>query len=236
ELQDPAGAAGQVVRRAVHPRMGRAYRLCRNLVVCRRVADHQSGDLTDYPPRPPPPTTAEDAEAEAEAEERSHEDYVPSIPYDLLAVDIGSVTKGTEEVPGVREFALSTRPISRLLAQLEEFESSGSWTSSAVRAKLKEKRIRLLADARAVRVDSRLVHLDSGGEEVAPLPYDLLLWATGPGAPPLFRASGLATDEHGFAVTKDNVFAAGDCCAIDGCEWVPKAGAPPSSHHLQHQC
>jgi NADH dehydrogenase FAD-containing subunit len=110
-----------------------------------------------------------------------------------------------------------------------------------VRAKLKEKRIRLLADARAVRVDSRLVHLDSGGEEVAPLPYDLLLWATGPSAPPLFRASGLATDEHGFVrvkptlqgVTKDNVFAAGDCCAIDGCEWVPKAGAPPSSHHLQ---
>jgi NADH dehydrogenase FAD-containing subunit len=113
-----------------------------------------------------------------------------------------------------------------------------------VRAKLKEKRILLLADARAVRVDSRLVHLDSGGEEVAPLPYDLLLWATGPGAPPVFRASGLATDEQGFvrvkptlqAVTKDNVFAAGDCCAIDGCEWVPKAGAPPSSHHSNHQC
>jgi NADH dehydrogenase FAD-containing subunit len=116
----------------------------------------------------------------------------------------------------------------------------GSWTSSAVRAKLDEKRIRLLADARAVRVDSRLVHLDSdsggggGGDEVAPLPYDLLLWATGPGAPPIFRTSGLATDEQGFlrvkptlqAVTKDNVFAAGDCCAIDGCEWVPKAGAP----------
>ncbi len=106
-----------------------------------------------------------------------------------------------------------------------------------MRAKLDEKRIRLLAYARAVRVDSRLVHLDSsgcgGGGEVAPLPYDLLLWATGPGAPPVFRASGLATDEQGFvrvkptlqAVTKDNVFAAGDCCTIDSCEWVPKAGA-----------
>jgi NADH dehydrogenase FAD-containing subunit len=77
--------------RFIHARAER-IEFARNLVVCQRVADHQSGDLTDYPPRPPP-TTADDAEAEAEGEELRCEDYVPSIPYDLLAVDIGSVTK-----------------------------------------------------------------------------------------------------------------------------------------------
>jgi selenide,water dikinase len=97
-----------------------------------------------------------------------------------------------------------------------------------VLAKLKEKCIDLVPDARAVEVDSSVVRLDDG----ASLPYDLLLWATGPGAPPIFSESGMATDEQGFvrvtqtlqAVSKGNVFAAGDCCSIDGCEWVPKAG------------
>lgn len=42
----------------------------------------------------------------------------------------------------------------------------------------------------------------------------------------------MLTDENGFlkvrgtlqALSKDNILAAGDCCSIEGCEWIPKAG------------
>lgn len=64
------------------------------------------------------------------------------------------------------------------------------------------------------------------------LDADLVVWAAGAAPPSLLAASGLATDERGFlrvASTLEvrgqrGLFAAGDCCAIDGAAWVPKAG------------
>lgn len=71
-----------------------------------------------------------------------------------------------------------------------------------------------------------------GVEDGDPQPYDVLLWATGPRAPELFRTSGLATDDGGYLQVEPTlhssahtaIFAAGDCAAIRGFPWVPRAG------------
>jgi selenide,water dikinase len=63
-------------------------------------------------------------------------------------------------------------------------------------------------------------------------PADLVVWATGAAPTPLLAASELPRDERGFArvdatleVTGcENLFAAGDCAALDEDPWVPRAG------------
>ena len=45
------------------------------------------------------------------------------VAYDLLSVDVGSVTAGMD-IPGVAEYALATRPISDLIARLEAAETA----------------------------------------------------------------------------------------------------------------
>jgi hypothetical protein len=76
--------------RFIHARAERID-FARNLVVCRRASTAPPlvphGGVGDAGPAAGSSQTFAD-----EVEERG-EDYVPSIPYDLLAVDIGSVTK-----------------------------------------------------------------------------------------------------------------------------------------------
>lgn len=102
--------------------------------------------------------------------------------------------------------------------------------------------VEIRAGVRVAEVDEARVRCDSGEE----IPFDLLLWATGPAAPPLVRASGLPADDRGFLrVGRElqvegvaGVFAAGDCVSIDGEPWVPKAGVyavregPVLAHNL----
>lgn len=60
---------------------------------------------------------------------------------------------------------------------------------------------------------------------------DAIVWATGAGAPPLLRNTGLALDAAGFiainaqlqAIMHPDVFAAGDCATIQGIHY-PKSG------------
>ena len=47
----------------------------------------------------------------------------PNLEYDALSINVGSTTRG-HEIPGVREHALMTRPINKLLGKLEDFEKS----------------------------------------------------------------------------------------------------------------
>ncbi|MGI9181890.1 MAG: NAD(P)/FAD-dependent oxidoreductase [Longimicrobiaceae bacterium] len=69
----------------------------------------------------------------------------------------------------------------------------------------------------------------AGGDS---LPFEALLWATGPRAPCLPRRSGLPVDEQGYlrveptlqVVDQPEIFGAGDCVALQGYPWVPKAG------------
>jgi selenide, water dikinase len=82
------------------------------------------------------------------------------------------------------------------------------------------------------------------------LPADVLVWATGPAAPSLFRASGLATDEQGFllvdetlrSVSHPDIFAAGDAATPHRHPDTPKSGVyavragPVLSHNLAAAC
>ena len=44
------------------------------------------------------------------------------VEYDVLAINVGSRTRHTHEVPGVDEFSLTTRPINDLLPKIENRE------------------------------------------------------------------------------------------------------------------
>src|SRR5437868_5103976 len=46
----------------------------------------------------------------------------PDVPFDVLSINAGSITRG-EEIPGVREHALMTRPIGKLIERLDQFEA-----------------------------------------------------------------------------------------------------------------
>ncbi|NIM49765.1 MAG: FAD-dependent oxidoreductase [Gemmatimonadales bacterium] len=64
------------------------------------------------------------------------------------------------------------------------------------------------------------------------LSYHALLWATGAVSHPIFRDSGLSTDERGFVRVRstlqfedyENLFAAGDCATLIDHPKTPKAG------------
>jgi pyridine nucleotide-disulfide oxidoreductase family protein len=98
----------------------------------------------------------------------------------------------------------------------------------AAEAALSAARVGLVlgGDISALR-EGRLV-LPSG----ATLRGDVVVWATGPEAPPFLAASGLATDERGYlrvdatlrSVSHPQVFAAGDAASLEGRPDLPKAG------------
>lgn len=85
-----------------------------------------------------------------------------------------------------------------------------------------------------VRTAVRVEAAEAGALQTSagPLPCDAVLWAGGPRAPRLLRASGLPTDAEGWlrvettlrAVGLDDVFGAGDCAALEGYGWMAKAG------------
>jgi NADH dehydrogenase FAD-containing subunit len=64
------------------------------------------------------------------------------------------------------------------------------------------------------------------------IPFDVLIWATGPRAPELFRDSGLPTNDQGYMRVAPTlqaegyaaIFGAGDCVSLVGHPWIPKAG------------
>jgi selenide,water dikinase len=88
--------------------------------------------------------------------------------------------------------------------------------------------IALRTGVRAAAVEPGAVRLESG-ERVA---ADLVVWATGAAPPDLVRESALPVDAAGFlrvsstleVVGVEGLFAVGDCAALEGHPWVPKAG------------
>ena len=102
--------------------------------------------------------------------------------------------------------------------------------------------IRIRGGAVVTRVDAEAVHLRDG-ERVA---ADAIVWVAGAAALPIFAGSGVETDDRGFArirptlqsVSRDDVFAAGDCAAWTAGPALPKAGVyavrqgPVLAHNL----
>lgn len=95
-------------------------------------------------------------------------------------------------------------------------------------ALLRARGIAVRTGARVESAGEGEVRLEGGGA----LPHDLLVWATGPRAPSLFRRSALPVDERGYLRVRptlqapglDGVFGAGDCVALEGHPRLPKAG------------
>lgn len=204
------------------------------------------------------------------------------LTYDLASVNIGSTVAGLE-LPGVREFAIPTRPISELIHRTDEVVSkarqrqdgtpfqvivvgggaggvelaftfqerlekagckpiethlinSGSRilegypTSLAHRAEraAAQRGIQIHCNQRVRSADANRITLDSGETR----PCDALLWVTGAVSHPLFRNSGLPTDDRGFVDTRstlqvvghDDLFAVGDCATLIDYPATPKAG------------
>lgn len=103
-----------------------------------------------------------------------------------------------------------------------------SWTARHAARALREQGIAMAPGARVVNADARALHLDDGRREA----YDLCVWASH--AEPTARpaATELARDARGFyrvdrylrCVEHDDVFATGDCAALDHAPTLPKAG------------
>ena len=100
----------------------------------------------------------------------------------------------------------------------------GRWAARTLRQRGADVRL----GTRVACVEAGAVRLD-GGERVE---ADAVLWATGSEGPDLFRRSGLAVTEDGFArvrrglwaVGDPRVFVAGDAAAVEGHEGLPRIG------------
>jgi selenide,water dikinase len=112
-----------------------------------------------------------------------------------------------------------------------------------VRRLLERRGVRVRTGRAVARVGADVVEL-AGGER---LPSALTVWVPGAAAHPFVAASGLPVDAGGFlrvdatlrAADGRAVWGAGDCVALDGAPWVPKAGvyavreAPVLAHNLR---
>ncbi len=205
-----------------------------------------------------------------------------AIRYDVASINIGSSVAGLD-LPGVREHALSTRPIGSFVRNVDAALGrivGGTATAAprivivgggvggvelafTLRERLRrhgvaEPEVTLLHDGPrilpgssaglAARVERqaarRGIEIRVGVPVVAAreravvladgstVAFDLLVWVTGGVAPPLFRASGLETDDRGFVLTRatlqveryDNLFAVGDCATLVDHPATAKAG------------
>lgn len=190
------------------------------------------------------------------------------VEYDLLSLDIGSVTMG-RELPGVQEHAIPVRPLenaTELRRRLEELSegarvvvvgggaggvelafAAGRMGLSVVviergadvlenypgaarrkaRNLFDQKGIELLVGREVAWVSPRVLRLTNGEEIEA----DVVIWATGPAAPPLIAESDLPRDHRGFMQVDralrvaggDRIWGAGDCVRVDDLD-LPKAG------------
>jgi len=202
-----------------------------------------------------------------------------ALPYDVASFDIGSTVAGLD-MPGVKEHALPTRPIDRLVRVVTRTVDHARLSGDTYRVVVVGGgaggvelafTLRHRLAGRAVPAHVTLVH--SGPEVLAGSPRGLarrghasaegsglrirpasrveevtkgavrlaggeaieayaVIWAAGAAAHPLFSESGIATDDQGFALTRDTLqlhshdelFASGDCAALVNYPGTPKAG------------
>lgn len=92
----------------------------------------------------------------------------------------------------------------------------------------KEKDVQIQCNSKVVAVEPNRVIL-AGGECIH---CQAILWVTGPASYPMFRKSGLSTDNSGFVrvhstlqiENQTNLFATGDCATLIDYPQTPKAG------------
>jgi selenide,water dikinase len=219
------------------------------------------------------------------------------LPYDLASVNIGSTVAGLD-LPGIRQFAIPTRPISELIRRTDEILAKArdrveespfqvvvvgggaggvelaftfqqrleNADCGAIETHLINSGPRILegypaslarratrqAERRGIKIHCGRRVQSAGADRVTfddgnSWPCDALLWVTGAVSHPLFRDSGLPTDERGFVearstlqvVGHDTLFGVGDCATLLDAPDTPKAGVyavrqgPVLTHNLR---
>jgi selenide, water dikinase len=119
----------------------------------------------------------------------------------------------------------------------------GARAAALVERTFAERGIRFVGGTAVERVTRRGVRLVDQRE----VPADLVVWAAGGGAPPIFADSGLPVDARGYLLIGADlrsprhaeIFAAGDCATLTTHPALPKAGvyavrqAPVLAHNLR---
>ena len=120
-----------------------------------------------------------------------------------------------------------------------------SWGARGPRVQrlLERRGVHIRTGHAVARVDADAVTLADGSR----ITSELTIWVPGAAAVPLARDAGLSVDPRGYlrvdatlrAADGAPVWGAGDCVALDGAPWVPKAGvyavreAPVLAHNLR---
>jgi NADH dehydrogenase FAD-containing subunit len=98
----------------------------------------------------------------------------------------------------------------------------------AIWKKLAVNDIGMIVGEKIEAADKGRIFLTLGKEQA----YDILVWATGPSANPMYKEAGLKTDKSGFvlvnkylqALDYPYIFGAGDCVSFFDYDYVKKAG------------
>jgi pyridine nucleotide-disulfide oxidoreductase family protein len=162
----------------------------------------------------------------------------------LRVVVVGAGAAGTEVACALRA-RLRERPASSVTLCDEAarpLATRAVRTSRLVERACAQLGIRFVGNAPVERVDAGGVQVRGGSL----LPAELVVWAAGAGARPLFRRAGLAVDASGYLLVgadlrctgHPEIFAAGDCATLTTHPSLPKAGvyavrqAPVLAHNL----
>jgi len=217
-----------------------------------------------------------------------------NLSYDIASVNVGSTVAGLD-LPGIRDFAIPTRPISELIRRtddvvenacnredqtpfrvvvvgggaggvelaftfLERLEKTGCGPTDIrlinAGPRILEGYPASLARRAEQAATDRGIHIHCGRRVLSATadrivldndetwPCNALLWVTGAVSHPLFKDSGLPTEDRGFVQTRstlqvvghDNLFAVGDCATLVDYPQTPKAGvyAVRQGPHLAH--
>jgi selenide,water dikinase len=185
-----------------------------------------------------------------------------SLSYDVLSLNLGSLPQGAAPVKPFDHFLRGWRELLERKSQPRIAVIGAGAGGVEVAMAMKHALVRrdgggavelftekfVFPAALGARVRGALERLDIPLHVAeAPRGFDTIYWATGPAAHPLLRASGLRTDERGYAlvdaclrsVSHPDVFAAGDNASVEGMS-VPKSGVyavrqgPVLAHNLKN--
>lgn len=151
-------------------------------------------------------------------------------PPRVIIVGLGAA--GIELAFGVRERLLKLNGVEQVdmtAISTSVLPGTSSALQTSAEKRLKERNITTRVGVRVAKTEDGEVYLDDGTK----LPFDLLVWATGPEPhKEVHAACDLDLSENGYILvnkflqsTRDTrVFAAGDCAMITSERWVPRAG------------
>lgn len=168
----------------------------------------------------------------------------------LRVLVVGGGAAGVEVALAIRARARLAGAAALQLTLIEAGSGAAAspafWSSGQVGIALARAGVDRELGAEAVGADRGRLHLRDGRT----LPFELLVWTTGPAAPAVFRESGLPTDAAGYLMVDETLrvtgiprlFAAGDSASLRAHPRTAKAGVyavrmgPVLRHNLEATC